>query len=307
MTTRTMGPAAGWRWLMAAVNLGGSNPKAIFGGAALLLAVVFAAAMALSVLLALVMPEAGGAQMAGSVLVTLPLLALMAALMVGYLRLIDAVEDGRPATATQVFSGFADRGAWMQAVVILVVLAVLQYLLMAGGVMLVAPDAGRWYLENMASATAVTPDQVAEMPPGFGRLLAVVMVVGVLTYAAQALALGQVALRNRGIGGALADGAAGAVRNVLPLVVLMLLGLVAMLVFGLVIGLLAVLFGGLAGGSGAAMMVAMAIGIPVYLLVVLVMVVVSFGVMYAMWRDICGDGDGDRDGAGRDDGSRVAA
>lgn len=302
MTTRTMGPAAGWRWLMAAVNLGGSNPKAIFGGAALLLVVVFAAAMVLSILAAMLMPAGMGAQLAGSLLVTLPLLALMAALMVGYLRLIDAVEAGRPARAAQVFSGFSDRSAWVQAMVILVLLALLQYLLIAGGVMLAAPDAGRWYLENMASATAVTPEQMAEMPPGFGRMLAVVMVVGVLTYAAQAIALGQVALRNRGIGGALGDGAAGAVRNVLPLVVLMLLGLVAMLVIGMVVGLLAVLFGGLAGGSTTAMIIAVVVGIPVYLLLVLVMIVVSFGVMYAMWRDICGDGES----AGRDDGTRVA-
>lgn len=306
MTTRTMGPAAGWRWLMAAVNLGGNNPRAIFGGAALLLAVVFAAAMALSILLAMLMPGGAGAQMAGSLLVTLPLLALMAALMVGYLRLIDAVEAGRPARATQVFSGFADRSAWLQATVILVVLALLQYLLMAGGVMLVAPDAGRWYLENMATATAVTPDQMADMPPGLGRMLAVLLVVGVVTYAAQAIALGQVALRKRGIGGAIADGAAGAVRNVLPLVVLMLLGLVAMLVIGMVVGLLAVLFGGLAGGSTVAMVIAVVVGIPVYLLLVLVMVVVSFGVMYAMWRDICGDGSAGRDDGSRDDGSRVA-
>lgn len=303
MTTRTMGPAAGWRWLMAAVNLGGSNPKAIFGGAALLLVVVFAAAMVLSVLLAMVMPGGAAGQMVGSLVVTLPLLALMAGLMVGYLRLIDAVESGRPASATQVFAGFGDRGAWLRAMAILVVLALLQYLLMAGGVMLAAPDAGRWYLENMAATTPVTPEQMADMPPGFGRMMAVVMVVGVLVYAAQAIALGQVALRDRGVGGALGDGAAGAVRNVLPLVVLMLLGLVAMLVIGMVVGLLAVLFGALAGGSTAAMAIAVAIGIPVYLLVVLVMIVVSFGVMYAMWRDVCGDA-GD---AGRHPDTHVAA
>lgn len=305
MTTRTMGPAAGWRWLMAAVNLGGSNPKAIFGGAALLMAIVFAAAIVLSILLTMVMrggATGAGAQLISSLVVTLPLLALMAALMVGYLRLIDAVEGGRPASATQVFAGFTDRGAWMRAMAVLVVLALVQYLLMAAGVMLVAPEAGQWYLDNLGATAPVSPEQMAEVPPGFGRMLAVAVVVGTLTYAAQALALGQVALRARGVGGALGDGAAGAVRNVLPLVVLMLLGLVAMLVIGLVVGLLAMLFASLAGGSGIAMVIAVAIGLPVYLLLVLVMIVVSLGVMYAMWRDICGDGAA----PGRDDGSRVA-
>ena len=39
MTTRTMGPASGWRWISNAVNLGGGNPRAVLGGAALLMAV----------------------------------------------------------------------------------------------------------------------------------------------------------------------------------------------------------------------------------------------------------------------------
>src|SRR5690606_4551815 len=189
MTTRTMGPAAGWRWLMAAVNLGGSNPKAIFGGAALLFAVVFVAALVLSVLLAMVVPQGAGGQMLGSLLVTLPLLALMAGLMVGYLRLIDSVEGGRPASASQVFAGFSDRGAWVRSMGVLVVLALLQYLLIAGGVMLVAPEAGSWYLENMSGAAPVTPDQVAAMPPGFGRLLADVTVLGLPVYTDRAIEL----------------------------------------------------------------------------------------------------------------------
>src|SRR5690606_25478197 len=36
MTTRTMGPLSGWRWLARAVNLGGGNPRAVLGGATLL-------------------------------------------------------------------------------------------------------------------------------------------------------------------------------------------------------------------------------------------------------------------------------
>lgn len=292
MTTRTMGPASGWRWLVAAVNLGGSNPKAVFGGAALLMLAVFAAAMVLSIAMTTLLPANATAQFAGSLLVSLPLLALMAALMIGYLRLIDAVEHGRPASATQVFSGFADRSAWLHAVVILLVLALLQYLLMAGAVMLVAPEAGQWYLENMTNPPA-DPEQMV-LPPGIGRAFAVAAVVGVLVYAAQALGLGQVALRGKGAGAALADGAAGAVRNVLPLVVLMLVGLAAMLVVGMVVAVLVVLLAAVAGGGGTATALGMLVGVPVYLLLVLAMVVVSFGVMYAMWRDICGDGVGPR-------------
>lgn len=288
MTTRTVGPASGWRWLMNAVNLGGSNPKAIFGGAALIVLLVFVAAVVLSVAAAVLAPTgAGPAQLLLSLLITAPLLVLMAGLLVGYLRLIDAVENGRPAAPTQVLSGFSDRGAWLRAMGLLLVLAVLQYVLIGGAVMLVAPEAGRWYVENM-SAT-----EPAALPPGFGRAFAVAMVVGVLVYAAQAIGLGQVALRGRGVGQALADGATGAIRNVLPLVVLMLLGLVAMFVIGIVVGLLAMLFAAFGSGSGVVMVLAIVIGVPLYLALVLAMIVVSFGVMYAMWRDICGDAGGD--------------
>lgn len=288
MTTRTMGPAAGWRWLVSAVNMGSSNPKAIFGGAALLMLVVFAAALVLSMAMGLLLPQDPTVQFAASLLVSVPLLALMAALMVGYLRLIHAVEQDRSASATQVFSGFSDRSAWGRAIVVLLVLAVLQYVLLAAAVMLVAPDAAQWYMQNMSNPP--TDPAAMQLPPGLGRAFAVATVVGLLVYAAQALGLGQVALAGRSIGGALADGAAGALRNVLPLVVLMLVGLLAMVAVVLVFGMLVMLFTALAGDGGTAAALGILIGIPVYLVVVLVMVVVSFGVMYAMWRDVCGGG-----------------
>lgn len=284
MTTRTMGPAAGWRWLMTAVNLGGGNPRAIFGGAALVLLLVFVTAVVLSLASALAGPATAGGQMLLSVVVSVPLLVLMAGLLVGYLRLVDNVENGRPATATLVLAGFSDRAAWMRSVVLLLVLALLQYVLIAGTVMLVAPEVADWYVANLGA-----PEPTATLPPGFGRAFALTMVVSVLLYAAQALGLGQVALRGHGVGQALADGATGAIRNVLPLVLLLLVGLVAMFVIALVVAVLAMVFAALGGGSGAGMVVGMVIGVPVYLLLLLAMIVVSVGVMYAMWRDICGE------------------
>ena len=108
MTTRAVRPGAGIAWLKQAVNLGRNNPKAVFGGAALLLFTIVALAVGLSVLVGLLTaawtPGSGGA-MALSLLVMAPILLLLAALMVGYLRLIDAVENGRDAHATDVFGG----------------------------------------------------------------------------------------------------------------------------------------------------------------------------------------------------------
>ncbi|GGJ95983.1 hypothetical protein GCM10011394_00980 [Luteimonas terricola] len=285
-----MGPVSGWRWFKNAVNLGGSNPKAIFGGAALLALVIFVVAVVMSLAVGLVAPDGGTAQFALSMAISLPLLVLMGALLVGYLRVIDAVENGRPATATQIFSGFADTGTWLRAIVILLALALLQYALIGGLVALVAPEAGRWYLDNMA-ATADPAAQVA-VPAGFGRAFAVTMVVGVLVYAAQAIGLGQVALRGKATGAALADGLTGALRNALPLALLLLVAMVAMFIVALVVGVLVMLFTALGAGSGMLLVLGIVIGVPVYLLLVVVMIVVSCGVMYSIWRDVCAvDGD----------------
>lgn len=301
MTTRTTGLASGWRWFMNAVNLGGSNPRAIFGGAALVALVVFVAAIVMSVALGLLTPQGATAQLVMSLVVSLPLLVLMAALLVGYMRVIDAVENGRPAAATGVFGGFGDSAAWMRAVVVLIALAVLQYVLIGGLVALVAPEAGSWYLDSMAvSAEGGVPADPTAVPAGFGRAFAIVMVVGALVYAMQAIALCQVALRDKAVGGALADGVAGALRNALPLALLLLIAFVAMIVIILVLGVLIMLATALGGGAGSGVMIGLGIviGLPLYILFVVAMIVVSCGVMYSIWRDVC-EVDGDDRGNDR--------
>ena len=181
MTTRTAGIASGWHWLWNAVNLGSGNPRAIFGGAALVAVAVFVAAIVLSIVLGLLAIEGGTAQLVASTVVSVPLLVLMAALMVGYLRVIDAVENGRPASATGVFSAFGDSTAWIRAIGVLLALALLQYVLIGGLVALVAPETGRWYLENLeAAAAAADPAAQMALPAGFGRAMAIFLVVAVM-------------------------------------------------------------------------------------------------------------------------------
>lgn len=290
MTTRTTGLASGWRWLWNAVNLGGSNPRAIFGGAALFALVVIVVAFVASMAVGMMMAAGGLGQLAGSALISVPLMVVMAALMVGYLRVIHAVETGRPAAATAVFAGFGDGAAWLRAVAVLLVLALLQYAIIGGLVALVAPEAGRWYLDNLAAATPATAEEMV-LPAGFGRALAVTMVVVVLLYAAQAIALGQVALRGRGVGAALGDGLAGALRNALPLALLLLVCMLAMVAIGIVLGVVAMVIGALAGSAGTGVLVALGVlvGIPLYVLFVVAMLVVSCGAMYFIWRDVSDD------------------
>ncbi len=291
MTTRAVGPGKGWSWLVRAVNLGSHKAGAIFGGAALMLVV----SLALGIGLALVM---GGVQLAlkpgvaGSMLISfvvmLPLTAIICAFLVGYLRLLDAVEGGRPAGATDVFAGFRDWGASGRAFGLVVMLVIVQYLVMGALVALLAPEFGKWYLEAMqASAAGGAPPDPGSMPSGFGAMFVSIMLVTLFFYAVQAIGVGQIALRGRGIGGALGDGVAGTAKNLLPLLVLLLvaigvgvLAILAVFLLAMVIGLI---------GKAVGMWLAMLLAIPLYVAALLVMYVVMFGVMYFMWRDICAD------------------
>ena len=92
-----------------------------------------------------------------------------------------------------------------------------------------------------------------------------------------------VALHGRGIGTALLEGVAGAVRNLLPLLVtaavafaLLMAAAIALLLVGAVLALLHPVL-------------AVAVFLPLYMAFVLVVYVVMFGVMYHLWRDIAGD------------------
>lgn len=290
MTTRALGPGAGWDWLKQAINLGRNNPMAIFGGAALILLVVFAMAIVLSLLVGALMvaikPGPGGS-LAMSLVITIPILLVMAGLMVGYLRVIDAVEHGRPASAAGVFAGFGDFPTSLRAIGFIVVMAVVQNAIVVGLVALLAPDMGSWYLQNMqASMSGQTAQQVPVLPAGFGTALALIWIVSLFGYAVQAIGLGQIALDGRGVGGALGDGVAGAAKNLLPLVVLMLIGIAAAIVLVVLAFLLVMLIGLLAKAIG--MWIAFVLGIPLYLIAVVVALVVTFGIMYFMWREICG-------------------
>ena len=95
------------------------------------------------------------------------------------------------------------------------------------------------------------------------------------------------ALGGRGVGAAFADGLAGTLKNVLPIVVLAVLAVVAMFGLVLVVGIIAailMLVGGLVHKALGVVLLA-----PIYIGMLLVIYVVMFGVMYFMWRDICSD------------------
>jgi len=282
---------AGIDWLKNAVNLGRDNPRAVFGGAGLIILVLVVMVIALTFA---TMPLEGANPdvrvVFGSLLLAmLPVMFVMAAMMVGFLRLIYAVESGRQASPGDVFAGFRDWPASLRAIGFVIVLAIIQNLLLAALIATLAPDFGSWYLHNLQGSLSGHPQPPPEtLPAGFSVAMAVMFPLNLFFYALQAVGLGQISLRGRGVGGALADGASGAIKNLLPMLVAMLLIFAAlfalMLVLAVVVAFLALM------GKLVGMWLVAVVAIPLYVAFMLAMVVVAFGVMYYMWRDICGDG-----------------
>lgn len=289
MQTKTMGPGAGWRWLVRGFNLGRHNPKALFGAAALVMLV----AMLPSVAQYLILFLSGGTDLTASFIATLVGMAVLAVvfplLVAGFLRVIHDAEHGRPTRALAVFDTFRagqGRGRILATGLVLLLAYMLLFvavLFLAGG------DIAAWYWEVITlaqSADAGTAPALPPMPAGVGRLVALTLLVMMISAGLYAIGFGQVALNGRSVGESLADAFAGTLKNVLPLLVLTLAGLVAMVVaiviIGLLVGLLAIL------GALVHPMLGVALAIPVYLAFLVMLYMVMFGIMYFIWADVCG-------------------
>lgn len=293
MTTRAVGPGRGWGWLQQAINLGRHNPRAVFGAAALM-AVVALLPSVLQIVLQLVFKESPTAIVAVMAITTLLSMVVTALLIGGLLRVIHAAENGQPTHATAIFDTFRDSevrgrligfGVLMMGIYLGVFIAVIS---------LFGQDFMRWYWELITSAQAMqaaggaaAPPNLADMPEGLGRIMAIGSLFALFMGGVYAIGFGQVALGGRRVGDAFVDGLRGTVKNVMPIVVLAVLSVIGMFVLVFGVGLVAVIVTLVAGMVSKALAVALLI--PIYFALILLMYVVMFGVMYFIWRDICTD------------------
>lgn len=290
MTTRAVGPGRGWSWLVRAVNLGSHNARALFGAGALLLVI----GLLPTVLQMLFGPDGtdmpSAAAMGGWVLFSvLYSVLVMPPAMAGFLRVIHASETGAQVHATAIFDGYRQgAGRIIGLVVVLMLIAI-------AVIAAVAAMFGEEFLTGMTrfmtavqTASSTGQTELPPVPDGIGTLFVVLLVFGLFFNGVYALSVGQVALGGHGIGQALRDGFAGALKNVLPLLVLLVIAIVVGILAGIVVALLMGLLAAIGGLVHTA--VAAALLVPVYLIVMLAVYVIAFGVMYFMWRDICADG-----------------
>lgn len=286
MTTRSMGPLAGFSWLTRGISVGLRHPKPLFGGAGLLLVACLLptlVTMPLQFRAAItgtpMNPATFGWIMALSMLLGLLLIPLYA----GYLQVIDAADRGLPARALDIFNPYREGDAlrligYGLAVIALYVLIFAIVIAVTGGGLV------DWYMQAMTAQTSHLPPPA--LPSGFGIAVALIAVLCLFMMGFYAISLGQVALNRRNLFGALGDGTRGALKNVLPLIMFTVgavLGWIALAIVVMIAVLLLVLIGKFVGAWLTFVVI-----VPIYIALLLTMFMWMFGSMYYLWRDVCG-------------------
>ena len=288
MSTRANGPLAGLHWLKRGLNAGRHNPRAVFGGASLIMVAALLPPFLQAFAHGLLKPGPG-AEAVIAALTTLLTVVLLGPLIGGYLRVIDASERGMPAHASDVLAPFRDaqearRMIAFSFIMLLVQLCAFTVLAaLFGGVL---ENLQTWYASLAELVQTAKPGQPAQLPAppeGLGGLFSLAGLFALFVAAVFAVGMGQLALRGRGVGAAVLEGLSGAARNLLPLLVMAAVAfaflMAASVVLLLIVGILGLLHPALA----------LVVFLPLYMLFVLTLYVVMFGVMYHLWRDVAGD------------------
>jgi hypothetical protein len=282
--------AAPFRWLMKALDAGRRQPRALFGGFALLLAVGMIPSV-LQMAAQALFPDSPGALMVAYGLVIGLSLVLMPPLTGAAFRLLHDCETGRPAAATDIFNGYRDRG-FAARMVLTSLLVMLSYVAVFLLLFTVVP--GKEFFAELFMRAASTPPGgqpdmagMPPLPPSFLLWLLAAAALLVVLGNAYMLAFAQAAMAGHGPLAAVGSGLAGTLRNLLPLVgfflAAMVVGFVLLLMLALVLGVVAGLLGMLSP------VLALVVVLPVYLGLMLVMYVVMFGFYYHGWREIFGE------------------
>lgn len=290
MTTHATGPLSGLSWLKRAVNLGRTNARAVFGAAAVLMFFALVPSLLQLVVQGVLSPGPNGSMVVAAAASVLSIV-ILSPLIGGYLRLIDATEQGRPAQAADVFAPFR-QGGDAGRLIGFGLLMTLAYVIIATALISVFGDGFvEWYaklvtLSQQAQGGRVDPAQVPAAPEGLGRLLGIGSILFLFLSGVYAIGFGQVALGQRPIGAAMIDGVVGTLKNLLPMLLLAIAVVIASIPLGLV---LAVVFALIAVvGNLIHPAVSMLLLLPIYLGLLVALYVVMFGVMYHLWRDVCG-------------------
>ncbi|RUL71054.1 hypothetical protein [Dyella choica] len=288
MAIRSMGPGAGFGWLSRGISVGFRHPKPLFGGAVLvLLAAMVPTLITLPMQLHALhsgtplQPTAFLWIMALSVLLSLLVLPLYA----GYLKVIDSAEQGLAARASDIIKPYAE-GKALRVIGYGVLMMVVYLATFAIVIATTGGGVAHWYMQVLTAGANHLPPPTG-LPDGFGITFLLLAVLGIFMMGFYSISLGQVSIRDRGVFGAIADGAIGALKNLLPLLMLALGFVLTWIAVAIGFGIVALLLALIGKLVGAWLMLVLLF--PLYIALFLTMFTVMFGVAYHLWRDVCGD------------------
>lgn len=287
MTTRRVGPEAGFGWLKNGIGAGFAYPKPLFGGAALLAVAVILPSL-------VTVPMQFLATQSGTPLSTTTSIAIMVIsalygllvipLYAGYLQVIRASRQAEAARASDIFQPYRRGEAWP-----LIGLGLLFLVLYVAGIALIVLAAAHGLVDWFVQVQATQAEHVLPpaLPGGFWLAMALFSLFYLWMMGVYAISLGQVALNRRPVLEAIRDGMAGAWKNGLPLLVFALsafgAGLVIMIAFVIVVIVLALL------AKLVSVWLTLLVLVPLYVGLVLWMFTVMFSVSYHLWHDVCGE------------------
>lgn len=294
MEIRALPIGQGLAWFKQAIDLGGRNPRAVFGAASLLILALYTAAMLMALVLA-VMVGAGSATagqppdlrlvMAVAIPLTLLVMFLVPILLGGLMHVVREAEAGRPVRARDVFAPLRSARGRSLALLGLVQIA----MTVVGGVLMVAiagSDYWRDYLQAMQQAMAGSQPSMPQ-PANGGLLFLVQLVFNYFSYALMLFSIPLMLFSGNRLGEALRNSLRAAVRNVGANVLagVLFIGalVVAAIVAALVAALLAMLGGAIHAAVGGALSMLAMLGFAALVLVLVV------GAAYLAWRDTFGD------------------
>lgn len=275
-------PGAGWNWLLGGFTVFRRNTGTILG-AALLLALCMAVP---SVVQFLVKPQGT------AVLFFFAILMLLGGvvypiLLGGFMRVIDRSRNERATAVLSVFEPFQPGQGGARLALFGLCMMVLYVVFLAAVLSTVGHGMAAWYMQ-LLDMQAQHKLGMPPLPAGSSITLALVSVFFLFYSGAMAIGIGQVSLRGQAPVSGFRDGISGAFKNVLPLVVLAICGIILMVVVSLAFGIVFAIVIGLAALASKAL--AMILFIPLYLVLIVVIFTFMMGVNYAVWHDVADAG-----------------
>ena len=289
MDIRNLPAGHGLLWFKQAIDLGAKNPRAVFGASLLLIAALYAAVLALAVVLS-VLAGAGSATeqapsmgmlLAVALPLTLAIMLLVPVLLGGLMHVIRETEANRAASARDVFLPLRDargrRLAWLG--VVQLVLAVVGAVLM---VAIAGPGYWRDYMQAMEAALQGSV-QVAPQPDHAGLLFLVQLAFNYFSYALMLFSIPLMLFSGCSLADALRHALRASVRNVGANLLAGVLFIGALVLAAIVVALVALLAGAIGGlihpVVGSVLVAVVMLGFAAVVLVLLA------GAAYLAWRD----------------------